>query len=283
MTASQIIAKAKDLPQVSQTALRLVTLLAEPDDNFSEAAELIRADSYLTLKLLRACNSAAFGLPERVASVDQALMLIGFDEVRRIVLALGFGNAMARTIPVYSIKDGELWRHAFITATVAEEIVSKQGDANNACVAFTAGLLHDIGKVMMGPVMTPEIELAIQQNAAGNGSGSIQIERQKIGADHAEVGACLLHMWRVPNLVVEAVASHHRPVFSPTPQLSAVTHVANRISHIFDNQPDSARYELKGEEPVAKALNLDQDAIAELLAVAARASKKAAELQGSVA
>jgi HD-like signal output (HDOD) protein len=85
--------------------------------------------------------------------------------------------------------------------------------------------------------------------------GSIESEREVLGTDHAKVGACLLHIWRLPDWIVEAVAHHHKPVLEPSPQLSAVTHLANRIAHLAAADPDSETYAFKSNERIVRYLN----------------------------
>lgn len=284
MTASQIVARTRNLPHISQAALSLVSLLEDVDDSLEQAIELIRADGYLTLKLLRACNSAAFGLGEPVGSVDQALMLVGFEQVRRMVISAAFGPAVTQSAPAYSMDAAALWRHAFVTASVAEHLVTGRDGQVEASAAFTAGLLHDIGKVIMNPVLTEDMRAAIDDHVKNQGLRLFEAERKVVGSDHAEVGSCLLHMWRLPGRIVEAVANHHRPILSPTPQLSAIAYTANCAAHVADLDIGlPAGSCLDPDQPAVAALGLDREAAMQLLEHAKAAAEKAKELQSSVA
>jgi putative nucleotidyltransferase with HDIG domain len=278
MTAHQIVARARNLPRVSEAALRLVPLLDESSERFEEAAALIKADSFLTVKLLRACNSSAFGFAERIASVDQALLLLGFAEVRRLTLSLGFGNAMKVPLPGYCLSENAMWRHSFMTATAAEAIVNSGLSRDvDASVVFTAGLLHDIGKLVMADVINAEVRDSIQKHMTGEGLGSAHAEREVLGTDHAEVGSCLLHIWRLPEVIVEAAANHHRPILKPTPQVSAIIHLANRIAHLADSE--TAGYQFQANEEVVQAFELNNTEQAELIETVRGAADRARQLQ----
>jgi HD-like signal output (HDOD) protein len=113
---------------------------------------------------------------------------------------------------------------------------------------------------------------------SGEGLGSVEAEREVLGTDHAEVGSCLLHAWRLPGRIVEAVANHHRPVFEPTPQLSAIVHVANRIAHLADERPGSEAYAFRSDERVVQVFELDTEEQNKLVGAARKSADRAMEL-----
>jgi putative nucleotidyltransferase with HDIG domain len=232
MTANELVAKVKNLPPVPNAALRLISLLDKPETGNDDVVQSIRCDNVLTAKLLRACNSPYFGFPDPVASVDQAVLVLGHQQILHIVLTLAFGSAMTVPLPGYAAESNELWEHSLTTAVAAEVVVNSAADLNmEAPVAFTAGLLHDIGKLVMGQMLDSSKQSDIRDCMAANGISRSEAERAIIGTDHADVGAHLLQIWNLPENVVEAVANHHRPVFEPRPRLSVVTHIANYAAH----------------------------------------------------
>lgn len=255
MTAAMMVARARNLPQIPATALKLVGLLDEPDSDNEELATLVQGDPALTAKLLRACNSSALGLSEPVSSVDQALLILGYGAVANMVMSLALGQAI-RSGNGFSIPVDDLWHHALTTASAAKTMVD-QGlyDEQDAAVAFTAGLLHDVGKLVMAQVLAAEVHAAIRQHRVAEGLGSVAAEREVLGTDHTEVGACLLHVWRLPEWIVEATGNHHQPVLGVVPHLSAVVHVANRVAHLVET-PNSGDYTIIETEPVALAFGL---------------------------
>src|SRR5678815_1788131 len=228
MTARELVAKGKNLPQISPAALKLVELL-EVDDDSGEAIRLIKSDSVLLAKLLRVCNSSALGLSEPVSSVEHALLLLGYRQVLGLVLSLGFGGSLKVALPGYALTANALLRHALSTATAAEQLATRGLLPNmDASVAYTAGLLHDIGKLVMAQALTREAQTAIRTHMAAEGLSSIAAEREVLGTNHAEVGACLLEIWWLPDWIVKATTNHHQPTFEPS-HLSAIVYVANRV------------------------------------------------------
>jgi putative nucleotidyltransferase with HDIG domain len=214
-----------------------------------------------------------------VSSVDQAVLLLGHSQVLSLVLSLTFGSTMTGALPGYAIEVNGLWRHAFAAATAGEILVNRGlAPGVDASVAFTAGLLHDIGKLVMAKALSDGTHAAIQKHMSREGLGSIDAEREVLGTDHAEVGSCLLHIWRLPDPIVEAAANHHRPVLEPGPQLSAITHVANRIAHLAEAEPDLAAYAFNGHERVAQVFGLDAKEQGELVAGVRKSTVRAKEL-----
>jgi putative nucleotidyltransferase with HDIG domain len=283
MTAHEVVAKARNLPKISEAALKLVELLDESEDNNREAVELIKSDALLTAKLLRICNSSAFGLSEPVSSVNQAVLLLGYNQVLSLVLSLGFGSAMTGTLPGYALADNGLWHHSFMAATAAEAVVNRGLYSRvDASVAFTAGLLHDIGKLVMAQVLPAGAHAAIHKHILGEGLHGIAAEREVLGTDHAEVGACLLHVWRLPEWIVEAVANHHQPVLEPGPQLSALACLANRIALLAAVEPGTAISLSEQDQRVLPAFKLDAEGLDDLVSANRESAKQAGELLAMV-
>jgi putative nucleotidyltransferase with HDIG domain len=238
MTANELVAKVKNLPPVPNAALRLIGLLDTTDTSNDDVVQVIRCDNVLTAKLLRACNSPYFGFSDPVASVDQAVLVLGHQQILHIVLTLAFGSAMATPLPGSATDSNDLWHHSLTTAMAAEVVVNSGLDLNvEAPVAFTAGLLHDIGKLVMGQVLDAGQQSAILGHISLNGVPRVEAERAILGTDHAEVGAWLLKSWNLPEDIVEAVANHHRPVLEPHPRLSVVAHLANCAAHLAGFAP----------------------------------------------
>ena len=237
MTAKEIVAQVTNLPVMPAATLKLLQLLENPMENTQAALDVIQTDAVLSAKLLRLCNSAAIGLRKPVASVEQAVFFLGFREVQRLALALGVGGSLKRK-PKLSEEDGrDLWLHAVMTAyaatMIAPEIHTLKEDLS---VAFTAGLMHDIGKLVLGEILTPETLADIRSRVAG-GMAQGEAERAVLGASHGDVGSCLLQTWRMPEILIEPVGNHHTPVFEPEPQLSVLIHLADCVVHQMGCEP----------------------------------------------
>lgn len=259
MTAHEMVAKIRNLPPVSHAALRLISLLDRPESSNEEVVQVLKNDSALTAKLLRACNSPAMGLAEPVTSVDQAVFILGHRQILQMVTALAFSGPMSISLPGYAIEASELWRHSLIAASAAQVTMADRTQfVVESSTAFTVGLLHDIGKLVMAQFLTNENQTAIRRRI-GEGLSSAEAERDVLGTDHAEVGASLLYLWRLPDNIVEAVANHHQPVLEPEPRLSVVAHVANCIAHIAGGSPGWESYALKVNPKAVSLLELQAE------------------------
>jgi putative nucleotidyltransferase with HDIG domain len=258
MTAQEIIKKVKNLPPVSQAALKLVSLLEQSAVSNDQIVQVIKCDNVLTAKLLRACNSPYFGLEEPVASVDQAVLMLGHQQILHIVLTLAFGSAMVVPLPGYAVEANELWRHSLLTATAAEIVAAEASDLNvDAPVAFTVGLLHDIGKLCMSQVLTPEVQDEVRSYVEKQGCSRPEAERKVLGADHGEIGAALLQSWNLPEEIIESVANHHQPICEPRPKLSVIAHLANCLAHLAGSAPGWDGFAMRVEPKAVAVLNID--------------------------
>ncbi len=259
VAAQQLVARVKNLPPVSQAALKLVSLLDQPEADNELIVQAIKCDNLLTAKLLRACNSPYFGLEEPVASVDQAVLIMGHQQILHIVLTLAFGSAMVVPLPGYAVEASELWRHSLITASAAEIIaVETTGIAIEKPVAFTIGLLHDIGKLVMSQALTPDLQNSIRQLIEAQKISRSEAEKIVLGTDHGEVGACLLRSWHLPETILEATQNHHLPIVEPVPLLSCVTHLANCLAHLAGSAPGWDGFAVRVNPQAVAALDINE-------------------------
>ncbi|MDB6129392.1 MAG: metal dependent phosphohydrolase [Verrucomicrobiales bacterium] len=259
MTAHELVTQAENLPLLSHAALRLANLLGHDTRANHELVEIIRCDSVITARLLRACNSPLFGFAQPVESMDQAVLLLGHQKILQLVLTLSFGSALSCALPGYGVEANELWHHSLTTAMTAEMIARNHPDLDaDPSTAFTCGLLHDIGKLLLHQVLTPETQSAIRAKISERIS-SADAETMVLGVDHSAVGACLLGSWNLPGSIVEAVANHHQPVLNPIPKLSVVTHLADCLAHLAGSSPGWESFAIHVDPGVSGALGLSPE------------------------
>jgi len=267
MTAQELVAKVKNLPPVPHAALKLVSLLDLPAVSNTEVVQALRCDNVLTAKLLRACNSPYFGLAEPVASVDQAVFILGHQQILHIVLTIAFGSAMVVPLPGYAVEASELWRHSLVTATASEMIAEEFTDLNvELPVAFTVGLLHDIGKLVLGQTLTADLQVKIRRLIEHEHIARAEAEKIVLGTDHSEVGALLLQSWHLPDELVEAVANHHQPILTPKPRLSVVTHLADCVAHLAGSAPGWDGYAVRINNELVTSLAITPEQIEQMVA-----------------
>ncbi len=261
-----MVDQARDLPLVSPAGLALIRLIGNPFIDNKDVVQALRCDTLLTGKLLGACNSPYFGFSEPVASVDQAILVLGYDQVFRLVMGLILGNAMSVGMPAYAVETEELWRHSLTTAMAADIIVRSHSSIGvEPPIAFTTGLLHDVGKLVLAQFMSDESKAAICSLIEKNGRSRVEAEKEVLGSDHCETGACLLKKWGVPEEIVEAVAHHHRPIVQPRPRLSTVTHAANCVAHLVGSAPGWEAYAMNADNKALEALGVTPDGLETLL------------------
>ncbi len=229
MTQSQkyrkIVSKIHTLPSISGVAPRILSLLDDPNSSASQVQEILRLDPGLTANILKLTNSAYFGLPNKVGSVKQAVVLLGWRRLVKIVLATCVNAVMDKPVPGYDLPPGELWRHSVAVSVTSEGLMRELGLEVDDEV-FTAALLHDLGKLVMGEFVAKDLDPI--RSTAETGVPFQMAEREILGTDHAEIGAMLLESWSFPPKMIEAVRWHHDPDSAESPgTLIDIVHVSN--------------------------------------------------------
>ena len=232
MNAETLIDRTPNLQVPSPTVVRLLNLLNNPDADYDEVIATVNRDAVLSAKLLAICNSTSYGLAQPVASVGQGVLYLGFGEIHRLVMALSFGSKISVGLAGYDMEAGVLWHHSLVTALLTPRVLGlSRKFTTDTSIAYTAGLVHDIGKLVIGQALDAAARERLHQIVQAGETSLLQAEKLVIGCDHAEVGACLLQQWRIPEIIVEAVAHHHQPNLDGSGSLSALVHVADAVAH----------------------------------------------------
>jgi putative nucleotidyltransferase with HDIG domain len=220
-----ILAKVKSFPSMPGAAEKLLKLFDNPDTTAAQIEQILRYDQGLTANLLKLTNSAYFGLPCKVGSVKQAVVLLGWKRLVQLVMASCVNAVMGKPVPGYDLPAGELWRHS-IAVSVAAEGLAKELKISASEEIFTAALLHDVGKLVLGDFVKEDLEKI--ETEASRGISFEVAERIVLGTDHAEIGAQILKNWSFPPALVNAVRWHHDPDSAgKTDILVDIVHVAN--------------------------------------------------------
>lgn len=204
---------AQALQPLSQTAVRLTQLFAFEDWDVDDVIQAVSFDAPLTGRILRNANSAALGSAGRVGTIEQAIFRLGSASVVRLAVGVAVKGTMMCDIPLLGAREGELWRHDVATAVVAEVIplVSRRRVPPEA---FTAALIHDIGRVIMYQ-QVEERSMRLIDAARDAGESSVAAERSILGADHGEIGALVAQAWNLPDALVQAIRLHEEPTEAP--------------------------------------------------------------------
>ncbi len=234
---AEVIAR-KNLPTIPPVLAGIVALIDSDTAGARKLVELIERDQSLTAKLLRLANSAFFGQSRRVATVPRAILLLGFGTVRNLALGVKVWEALGGDVSRKRLE--ELWAHA-VTVGVCAKALAAQLRACDPDEAFTSGLLHDVGRL----VIALRFRELYWKTVGGVSEVEPveQLEQATFGVDHAEVGGWLLEAWSLPPGIVEAVRLHHDPeARGGLPRVLAVT---NRLVCFTDLAATTMRPEIE--------------------------------------
>ncbi len=206
----KILSNIRSFPSMPAAGAKMLTMLENSETSVDEIEDVLRHDPGLTGNLLKLANSAYFGIPSKVSSVRQAVLLLGLKKLIQLVVASCVSAVMDKPVPGYDLPPGDLWRHSIAVSIAAEALIKDKKDID-ADDIFTPALLHDIGKLILGHFVKDELEDI--EKIAGKGVPYVVAENMVLGTDHAEVGAQILTHWSFPREVIEAVRWHHDPDF----------------------------------------------------------------------
>lgn len=254
-----LLPQLSSLPSLPALYFEILAEIQAPNASFKRVGELIARDVSLSAKMLQIVNSAFFGLPRRIANIAEAVSLLGFDTVKGLVLSVKvFSQFEVGRIPARWLE--ELWRHSSRVGLFARGIAASEKLPQRALdEAFTAGLLHDVGKLIFAQNFP---DAAVEMIAAATTRPLWELESERFGVSHAELGAYLLSLWGIGEEVVAALAHHHRPPESGTPgRVVGVVYAANALAHRL----------VPGDEPGAPSAQLGLE-VCRLLNIAGRVS-----------
>lgn len=238
-----ILDSVRSLPPLPASTSRLLELARDPDSDFKAMARVIELDQTLTARVLRAANSAMYGVPRRVQTVQQASVLLGRDTIVNLALSISVMSAQARFArDAWPVDPADFWRHSFAVASLARRMAAGIPGVD-ADEAYVAGLIHDIGKLVMLDhfgELYGQVVMAAQDGV----KPLFMLEREILETDHAVVGHALCLHWKIPASITRAVAEHHdeddsaartvADVVRNANDLAKAAHVGNSGSHFAE-------------------------------------------------
>lgn len=265
----------KSLPTAPGVLVRLISVFQQPDREVDDIVELIQQDPSLTADVLRHANSA-FSVPEEpIADVFDAITWIGFSQVYQAVVAKLASQTLQLPKGACGINVDRLWRHSAIAGVSAGAIAKRVQE--NESLAFTAGLLHDVGKIVLALAEGADYT-AMLETTADRGTALLEAEGLAYGFGHAEVGGRLLTRWGLPDNIFEPVRQHHQANWSqPFERISAVVSLSNVMAHAAEANIPGGHYESETAVGAMRVLQLNEDDLAALLK---RAEKDIARMTG---
>ncbi len=252
-----LVAQLHTLPSLPSLYFRIMDALASPDSSLEQIGGIIASDPSMTAKILQLVNSAFFGIARRISNPVEAVQFLGVGRVRSLVLSLHVFSCFD-DVRVKNFSIERVWKHSLSTGLVAQKIARMQkADRAFTDEAYVAGMLHDIGKVMLAASLPDLYEKAV--NLAVDEKLPLgEAEREIFGVTHAQVGAYLLGLWGLPITIVEAVAFHHEPQMSGVKTFSPLTtvHVARALERQL-HEPEANAAEVAIDTEYLSELDLD--------------------------
>jgi len=227
---TKAIARVQPIPQV---ALKILRLMGGDDFDVTRVTEEIRKDQVISALTLKMCNSAIFARKRRIDSLDHALVYLGRDLFLRLVITATINDLFEQSQAGYSLCKGGLFHHAVGTATIAEKIAALTG-LTEPSLAYTGGLLHDIGKVVLDQHLATAFPLFYRQTG-DDGTSFMATEKEVFGVTHCETGSRLAKKWSFPDSLVAVIRHHHYPeAETDYPELTHIVYFADLLMSRFN-------------------------------------------------
>lgn len=238
------IARSENMPVLPQSVSSVLKLADDPNSGPRDLERVIERDPAITAKILRAANSSYYGSPN-VPSVNRAIAFLGMNVVRNLVVSVAFQMIVSQRPQSTRFDATEYWRHSLAAAT-AGRILGRLRMPAKAEELFSAGLLHDIGYLVMDRFIASDLDSAIEL-AQAHGVPIHEVERQEIGFTHADAGALLTEKWGMSKIIQNAVQHHHEPALDEESyETTTLIQVADTLAHQcgYTNQSVGVEYEI---------------------------------------
>lgn len=227
----QLLSDLERLPSFPDIVHKVLQMARDPEADFQAIAKEISKDVGLTSDILRLSNSAYYHPSREIRSVHEAIVILGLKTVKDIVMVSAARGILKQPVVGYRLEERDMWDHSIVVASLAAKIAEDQKTKTPADVAFTAGLLHDVGKVVLSQVFRKayvQISMETKQNP---NQRFTELEKKYMGYNHSEVGAILLKKWNFPTELVEAALYNYTPEKAKiNPELANLVHVANWLA-----------------------------------------------------
>ncbi len=241
----ELILKAQELSPLPASVVRLASLAGSASADLDEIADVIAYDQGLTVKLLRAANSAAVAGSTRATQAREAMFRLGTARVLALAMASSVNRVMQRDLSAYGLAEGQLWRHSVAAATAAETLPEFAGQDIPA-ETFAAALLHDVGKLVMGRFLNREDLDFIRRAQSDGGLDRLAAESQVLFVHHGELGGIIAQHWNLPERMVKGIIYHHQPAAGLDVICDAV-YIANLVAKAIEAAPSARVPELNAD------------------------------------
>lgn len=241
LSIDNLLASADKLPSLPEICLRASEQLEDDSVRVQQIGETVQNDAAISSRILRMVNSVYYGLPNHVSSIAQAVALLGRQRLKQILIGSVLSSVFQRK-PGVDFPAQEFWQHSIKTAIIARKLAEDIEDIAEPESLFTAGILHDIGQLIMLDKAYEEMK-ETRKIAEEKRISVVEAETEIIGLNHAEVGAALIRHWGLPEVLSESVAEHHSLEHHGNyPEAAHVLYLANQLAeHVPPLDDDETR------------------------------------------
>ena len=224
-----VIRSAFEMPALPQSTVRLATIISNENVELVDVVQVIECDPALTLKLLRVANSVYSSSSRQIGTVKDAVIRLGNGTILGLAIGSCVQPTIVKVIPGYNLTGSDFWRHS-LAAAMSTECLRAFTRKRVPTVAFTAALLHDIGKVVLGNFLDLET-VEYLEHATRNGKlPAHRAELEVLSMNHGDVGGVVAQHWGLPETVTKGITYHHNPESCDEP-IGYFTHFANFVAH----------------------------------------------------
>ncbi len=255
-----LVANTGDLASLPTTVVDLLYLFREEDASAQSVVSILQRDPAMTANVLKMSNSAFYGARREVSSVQEALVMLGNRAVVTMAFASGMAPVMRRDLIGYNVSRERFWNHSILAASASSFAADRLGHGKKKCEAFTAGLVHDVGMLVIDAHLVGTKKTLVMAEPAFDVTGA---EKRLLGFDHCEAGAMLADNWGFPQVLCQAIEFHHDPRLAGECQdvVRAVA-VGNLLALIIEQELDPHTHPLV--VGLLKKLDLEAEFVAGL-------------------
>jgi HD-like signal output (HDOD) protein len=267
----KILRNIKDLPPMPQTVMKAREIIADPKSDFKSLASLFETDQAIAAKILKLANSPYYGLGGKVSSIQRASVILGHKTLGELISMGGASSLLAKRLDGYGLDAGALWKHSLAVA-FGSRIIAQKVNPSLLNDAFTSGLIHDTGKLILDKYVL-ERWTQFETFMADGDVTFLAAEKAILELDHADVAFEVCKEWNIPKTLTIAIRYHHHPSRSSDSVLAYIVHVADAIAMMtgLGLGVDGAFYEM--DENAMKFLGLKEEVINDIMMDVLNAAK----------
>lgn len=282
MTDIALVLKSIDkIPAFPLTVHKVNQLMSNPDYESANLVDILKLDQAVTANLLKMANSAYFGSRRRISTLNEAVMFLGQENILRAINAAGVAT-LFRTADGYGVTSSDLWKHS-VGAALMSQIISRKVFQREDPVLFTAVLMHDIGKIILGQFVNKSY-LRISALVKLQGFSFLKAEEQIIGINHAELGGRIAQKWNFPESICNVITYHHNPDQMEVKGQSApwIAHLSDQICLMLGIGGGSDGLAYQGLREVISMFHLKQKDIEQFMMLLSQELERAEEILEAV-